>query len=45
LLSAVNSHKFTIAGHEGYITVDLYPDDHPGQLFIEMAKAGSTLAG
>jgi ribonucleoside-diphosphate reductase alpha chain len=39
------THKFTIAGHEGYITVGLYPDGQPGEIFITMAKEGSTIAG
>jgi ribonucleoside-diphosphate reductase alpha chain len=39
------THKFSIAGHEGYITVGLYPDGQPGELFITMAKEGSTLSG
>lgn len=39
------THKFDIAGHEGYITVGLYPDGQPGEMFIRMAKEGSTVAG
>lgn len=39
------THKFSVAGHEGYITVGLYPDGRPGELFITMAKEGSTLGG
>jgi len=39
------THKFDIAGHEGYITVGLYDDGTPGELFIVMAKEGSTLSG
>jgi ribonucleoside-diphosphate reductase alpha chain len=39
------THKFNIAGHEGYITVGLYPDGQPGELFITMAKEGSTVSG
>ncbi len=39
------THKFTIAGHEGYITVGLYDDGMPGELFITMAKEGSTISG
>ncbi len=39
------THKFEIAGHEGYITVGLYPDGQPGEMFIRMAKEGSTVAG
>jgi ribonucleoside-diphosphate reductase alpha chain len=39
------THKFEIAGHEGYITVGLYPDGQPGELFITMSKEGSTIGG
>ncbi|MFQ5663455.1 MAG: vitamin B12-dependent ribonucleotide reductase, partial [Terriglobia bacterium] len=39
------THKFSIAGHEGYLTVGLYPDGQPGEIFITMAKEGSTLSG
>jgi ribonucleoside-diphosphate reductase alpha chain len=39
------THKFDIAGHEGYLTVGLYDDGHPGELFITMAKEGSTVGG
>jgi ribonucleoside-diphosphate reductase alpha chain len=39
------THKFGIAGHEGYITVGLYPNGQPGEIFIRMAKEGSTVAG
>jgi len=39
------THKFDIAGHEGYITVGLYEDGAPGELFITMAKEGSTIGG
>ena len=39
------THKFSIAGHEGYITVGLYPDGRPGEVFITMAKEGSTIGG
>jgi ribonucleoside-diphosphate reductase alpha chain len=39
------THKFEVGGHEGYITVGLYPDRHPGELFITMAKEGSTVSG
>ncbi|QDU96373.1 Vitamin B12-dependent ribonucleotide reductase [Lignipirellula cremea] len=39
------THKFNVAGHEGYITVGLYPDGRPGELFITMAKEGSTIGG
>lgn len=39
------THKFEIGGHEGYITVGLYPDGKPGEVFITMAKEGSTVSG
>ncbi len=39
------THKFNIAGHEGYLTVGLYEDGGPGELFITMAKEGSTIGG
>ena len=39
------THKFEIAGHEGYITVGLFDDGQPGELFITMAKEGSTIGG
>ncbi len=39
------THKFEIAGHEGYITVGLYKDGKPGEIFIRMAKEGSTVSG
>lgn len=39
------THKFAIAGHEGYFTVGLYEDGAPGELFIKMSKEGSTLSG
>jgi ribonucleoside-diphosphate reductase alpha chain len=39
------THKFNIGGHEGYITVGLYPDGQPGEIFIKMAKEGSTVSG
>ena len=39
------THKFSIAGHEGYLTVGLYEDGQPGELFITMAKEGSTVGG
>ena len=39
------THKFDIAGHEGYITVGLYEDGLPGELFLTMAKEGSTISG
>jgi ribonucleoside-diphosphate reductase alpha chain len=40
------THKFSIGGHEGYITVGLYPDtNEPGEIFIRMAKEGSSISG
>jgi len=39
------THKFDIAGHEGYLTVGLFDDRKPGELFVTMAKEGSTIAG
>ena len=42
--AAVN-HKFEIAGHEGYLTVGLFENGQPGELFITMAKEGSTIGG
>jgi len=39
------THKFDISGHEGYITVGLYEDGQPGEVFITMAKEGSTIGG
>jgi ribonucleoside-diphosphate reductase alpha chain len=42
---AALTHKFDIAGHEGYLTVGLFEDGQPGELFITMAKEGSTIGG
>jgi ribonucleoside-diphosphate reductase alpha chain len=39
------THKFSIGGHEGYITVGLFEDGSPGEVFITMAKEGSTISG
>jgi ribonucleoside-diphosphate reductase alpha chain len=39
------THKFSVGGHEGYITVGLFDDGKPGELFITMAKEGSTIGG
>ena len=39
------THKFSIGGHEGYITVGMYDDGTPGEIFIKMSKEGSTLSG
>ena len=40
-----STHKFSIAGHEGYLTVGLYEDGQPGEIFLRMAKEGSTVSG
>ncbi|MEM7676293.1 MAG: vitamin B12-dependent ribonucleotide reductase [Myxococcota bacterium] len=42
---AAITHKFAVGGHEGYITVGLYDDGTPGELFITMSKEGSTISG
>lgn len=39
------THKFAIGGHEGYLTIGLHDDGHPGEIFIKMAKEGSTISG
>src|SRR5437660_3508826 len=39
------THKFSVAGHEGYLTIGMYQDGTPGEIFIVMAKEGSTLSG
>ena len=39
------THKFKIAGHEGYLTIGLFDDGAPGEIFIKMSKEGSTLSG
>src|SRR3569832_1732610 len=39
------THKFSIGGHEGYITVGMYEDQSPGEIFVRMAKDGSVIAG
>ena len=39
------AHKFSIAGHEGYVHVGMYEDGTPGEIFIKMSKEGSTLSG
>src|SRR6202522_3228735 len=39
------THKFNVGGHEGYIIVGLYPNGEPGEIFIKMAKEGSTVSG
>jgi ribonucleoside-diphosphate reductase alpha chain len=42
---AAITHKFSIGGHEGYITVGLYEDGSPGEIFVKMSKEGSTISG
>ena len=42
---AAVTHKFSIAGHEGYLTVGMYEDGQPGEIFLKMAKEGSTVSG
>ncbi len=39
------THKFSVARHEGYLTIGLYEDGSPGELFMKMAKEGSTISG
>lgn len=39
------THKFQIMGHEGYLTIGLFEDGRPGEIFVKMAKEGSTLSG
>ena len=39
------THKFTIGGHEGYLTIGLHADGRPGEIFIKMSKDGSTISG
>jgi len=39
------THKFSIGSHEGYLTVGLFDDGRPGEIFIKMSKEGSTLSG
>ena len=39
------THKFSVGGHEGYITVGMYDDKRPGEVFVKMSKEGSTLSG
>jgi ribonucleoside-diphosphate reductase alpha chain len=39
------THKFSIGGHEGYLTIGLFDDGRPGEIFIKMSKEGSTLSG
>lgn len=39
------THKFAVDGHEGYLTIGLYPDGSPGELFLKISKEGSALSG
>jgi ribonucleoside-diphosphate reductase alpha chain len=39
------THKFAISGHEGYLTIGLFADGRPGEIFIKISKEGSTLSG
>ncbi len=39
------THKFSVGNHEGYLTIGLHPDGSPGEIFIKMAKEGSTMSG
>lgn len=39
------THKFSVAGHDGYMTVGMYPDGRPGEVFVHVAKEGSTISG
>ncbi|MBT4530014.1 MAG: vitamin B12-dependent ribonucleotide reductase, partial [Phycisphaerae bacterium] len=39
------THKFSVSGHEGYLTIGLFEDGMPGEIFIKMSKEGSTLSG
>lgn len=39
------THKFTVAGYEGYLTIGLFNDGQPGEIFVKMSKEGSTLSG
>ncbi len=39
------THKFSVGGHEGYVTVGMYEDGRPGEVFVKMSKEGSTLSG
>jgi ribonucleoside-diphosphate reductase alpha chain len=39
------THKFSLSGYEGYITVGLFPNGHPGEIFVRMSKEGSTISG
>lgn len=39
------THKFAVGGHEGYLTIGLYDDGTPGEIFIKVSKAGSAISG
>jgi len=39
------THKFSVGGHEGYLTIGLYADGSPGEIFLKMSKEGSTMSG
>jgi len=39
------THKFSVGGHEGYLTIGFHSDGRPGEIFLKMAKEGSTLSG
>ncbi len=39
------THKFIVAGHEGYLTVSVFPDGTPGEIFVRMSKLGSFVSG
>jgi ribonucleoside-diphosphate reductase alpha chain len=39
------THKFSVSGHEGYLTIGIFEDGRPGEVFVKMAKEGSTLSG
>jgi ribonucleoside-diphosphate reductase alpha chain len=39
------THKFSVAGHEGYLTVGLHEDGRPGEIFLKISKEGSTVSG
>jgi ribonucleoside-diphosphate reductase alpha chain len=39
------THKFSVGGHEGYVTIGMYPDQTPGEIFITMSKEGSVVSG
>jgi hypothetical protein len=39
------THKFSVGNHEGYLTIGLYPNGRPGEIFLKMSKEGSTMSG